>query len=55
MSIITKKELADYKQLCRDRNSGRILTQDGLRLIREAYKNDPKTIGKYFLEMLARM
>ena len=33
MPTITKKQLEDYEQLCRDRNNGRLLTPDGLRLI----------------------
>ena len=36
MPTITKKQLEDYEQLCRDRNNGRLLTTDGLRLICEA-------------------
>ena len=36
MPTITKKQLEDYEQLCRDRNNGRLLTPDGLRLICEA-------------------
>lgn len=41
--------------MCKDRNNGRILTPDGLRLICEGYKNDPESIGKHTLEALARM
>lgn len=55
MPTISKKELEDYQQLCKDRNNGRILTPDGLRLICEAHKNDPESIGKHMLETLARM
>jgi hypothetical protein len=55
MPTITKKQLEDYRQLCRDRNSGRILTPDGLRFICEVYKNDPEAIGKHMLETLARI
>lgn len=55
MPTISKKELEDYQQLCKDRNNGRILTPDGLRLVCEAYKNDPEAIGKHMLEILARM
>ncbi len=55
MPTITKKELEDYQQLCRDRNNGRILTPDGLRFICEANKNDPEAIGKHMLETLARI
>lgn len=55
MPTITKKELEDYQQLCRDRNNGKILTPDGLRLICEAYKNDPEAIGNHMLVTLIRM
>ncbi len=55
MPTITKKELEDYQQLCRDRNNGRILTPDGLRFICEANKYDPEAIGKHMLETLARI
>mgnify|MGYP001728497230 FL=1 len=41
--------------MCKDRNNSRILTPDGLRLICEAYKNDPEAIGKHILETLARI
>ena len=54
MPTISKK-LEDYRQLCKNRNNGRILTPDGLRLICEAYKNDPEAIGKHILETLARI
>lgn len=42
MATITKKQLADYEQLCKDRNNGRILTPDGLRFICAAYEYDPE-------------
>ncbi len=51
----TKKQQADYEQLCRDRNSGRILTPDGLRLICEANDYDPEKIGRHFLAVLERL
>ena len=54
MPTISKKELEDYQQLCKDRNSGRILTPDGLRLVCEGLNKDPEDIGKHFLEVLAR-
>ena len=52
---LTKKQIADYEQLCRDRNSGRLLTPNGLRFICEAYHYDPEAIGRHFLEVLARL
>lgn len=55
MPTITKKQLEDYEQLCKDRNNGRILTPDGLRFICEAYEYDPEKIGKHFLEVLPRI
>ena len=33
MPTITKKQLENYQRLCSDRNNGRILTPDGLRLM----------------------
>ncbi len=55
MPTITKKELEEYRQMCDDKNNGRILTSDGLRLICDAHKNDPEAIGKHMLETLARI
>lgn len=52
---LTQKQIADYKQLCRDRDSGRLLTPNGLRFICEAYHYDPEAIGRHFLEVLARL
>lgn len=55
MPTITKKQLEDYQQLCKDRNNGRLLTPDGLRFICEAHKYDAEAIGKHMLETLARI
>ena len=55
MQKMTKKQIEDYEQLCRDRNSGRLLTPDGLRFICEANNYDPEAIGQHFLETLARI
>ena len=55
MRMITKKQLEDYEQMCRDRNNGRLLTPDGLRFICEANSYDPEAIGRHFLETLARI
>ena len=54
MPTITKKQLEEYEQLRRARDSGRLLTPDGLRTICESYNRDPEAIGKHFLEVLAR-
>ena len=50
---LTQKQIADYEQLCHDRNNGRLLTTDGLRFICEANDYDPEAIGRHFLEVLA--
>ena len=50
---LTQKQIADYEQLCRDRDSGRLLTPDGLRFICEACNYEPEAIGKHLLEVLA--
>ena len=52
---LTQKQIADYEQLCRDRNNGRLLTPDGLRFICEANNYDAESIGRHFLEVLGRM
>ena len=52
---LTQKQIADYEQLCRDRNNGRLLTPDGLRFICEANNYEPEAIGRHFLEVLGRM
>lgn len=33
MQKMTKKQIEDYEQLCRDLNNGRLLTPDGLRFM----------------------
>lgn len=55
MSTITKKEFEEYRQMCYDKNNGKILAPDGLRLICEAYKNDPEAIRKHMLEALTQI
>lgn len=55
MPTISKKELEDYRQLCKARDDGRILTPDGLRFICESLNRDPEAIGKHMLEVLAWM
>lgn len=53
MPTITKKLFEEYEQLRHDRDSGRILTPTGLRLMSEGLKKAPEATGKYFLEVLA--
>ena len=55
MPTISKKELEDYRQLCKARDNGRILTPDGLRVICEDLNRNPEAIGKHMLEVLARI
>ena len=54
MATITKKQQAEFEQLRRDRDNGRILTPDGLRFICAAYDNNPEKIGIHMLEILAK-
>ena len=55
MPTISKKQLEDYERLCHDRNNGRLLTPDGLRVICSANDYDAEAIGKYFLELLPKV
>lgn len=55
MPTITKRELEDYRKMCYDRDHGRLLTSEGLRLICEGLNRDPEAIGKHILETLARI
>lgn len=52
---LTKKQIDDYRQLCRDRDRGRILTPAGLRFVCAASDYDPEKIGRHFLEVLGRI
>ena len=54
MATITKKQLEEYEKLRRDRDNGRVLTPDGLRIICAGFENDPEKIGIHMLEMLAK-
>lgn len=52
---LTKKQIADYEQFCRDHDNGLILTPDGLRFICEAYHYCAEAIGKHMLETYAKL
>lgn len=52
---LTQNQIADYEQLYRNRNNGRLLTPDGLRFICEANNYDPEIIGQHFIEVLGQM
>ena len=49
---MTKEQIADYENLCKERTNGRLLTADGIELICKANNYDAEAIGKYFLELL---
>ena len=55
MQKITNKQYEEYRKLLDDREHGRCLTPDGLRLICSACNYDPTEIGKIMLENLARL
>lgn len=52
---LTQKQIAEYEQLCYDRDHGRLLTPDGLRFICAAYDYNAEAIGKHFLELLPKL
>jgi hypothetical protein len=54
MKQISNKEYEKYQQYQTDTLHGRILTQDGLRVICAGLDNDPEKIGIHMLEMLAK-
>lgn len=53
MHKLTDKQYNEYKRMLRDRDAGRILTTDGLRMICSAHEYDPEKIGLHFLTVLA--
>lgn len=55
MTKLTNQQIRDYEKLCEDRDKGRILTPDGLRLICRSCDFDPEAIGRYFLELLPKI
>lgn len=54
MKKITDKEYTYYHRYLNDNRYGRVLTPDGLRLICEAFDNNPEKIGIHMLETLNR-
>ena len=54
MKQISNKEYEKYQQYQTDKQYGRILTPDGLRIICASLDNDPEKIGIHMLEMLAK-
>jgi hypothetical protein len=55
MKQIKNSEYEEYQKYLRDKNNGRILTPDGLRLICQANDYDAEKIGKHFLEVLPKI
>ena len=49
----TDKQYNEYQKMLRDRDSDRLLTPDGLRLICSSNEYDPVKIGLHFLTVLA--
>ena len=53
MHKLTDKQYNEYQRMLRERDAGRILTPDGLRMICSAHEYDPEKIGLHFLTVLA--
>ena len=53
MHKLTNKQYEAYMKMLRDKEEGRLLTPDGLRLICSANEYDPEKIGLHFLTVLA--
>ena len=53
MHKLADKQYNEYQRMLRDRDSGRLLTPDGLRMICSAQEYDPEKIGLHFLTVLA--
>lgn len=53
MHKLTDKQYNEYQRMLRERDAGRILTPDGLRMICSAHEYDPEKIGIHMLTVLA--
>ena len=53
MHKLTNKQYEAYMKMLRDRDAGRLLTPDGLRMICSAHEYDPEKIGLHMLTVLA--
>ena len=51
---LAKEQLKEFQEYQENKNSGRILTPDGLRFVCEGLENDPEAIGRHFLEVLGK-
>lgn len=52
MKQIKNSEYEEFQKYLHNKNNGRILTPDGLRLICQANDYDAEKIGQHFLEVL---
>ena len=55
MKQIKNSEYEEFQKYLHNKNSGRILTLDGLRLIYQANDYDAEKIGQHFLEVLPKI
>lgn len=53
MHKLTNKQYESYMKMLRDKEEGRLLTPDGLRIICSAHEYDPEKIGLHFLTVMA--
>lgn len=53
MHKLTNKQYEAYMKMLRDKEEGRLLTPDGLRMICSANEYDPERIGLHMLTVLA--
>ena len=53
MHKLTNKQYEAYMKMLRDKEEGRLLTPDGLRMICSAHEYDPEKIGIHMLTVLA--
>ena len=53
MHKLTNKQYEAYMKMLRDKEEGRLLTPDGLRMICSAHEYDPEKIGLHFLTVMA--
>ena len=52
---IKNSEYEEFQKYLHNKNNGRILTPDGLRLICQANDYDAEKIGQHFLEVLPKI
>lgn len=55
MKQIKNSEYEEFQKYLHNKNNGRILTPDGLRLICQANDYDAEKIGQHFLEVLSKI